>query len=149
MRKINIPRPSLISLSLCVFRRRTLCADTSAQIRYGICNSTSYALNCLCHSFLSDLPLFCSLQLPDHISTITEGVLFFLEGAGAWPTPSLLTPINRGVTPLFSSCGACRYYRQQGHSLRGQPLLLRPLLAPVVSSENISAMAPLHSDNTR
>ena len=41
----------------------------------------SYALNCSCHSFLSDLPLFCSLQLPDRISTITEGVLFFLIGS--------------------------------------------------------------------
>ena len=37
-------------------------------------------LNCLCHSFLSDLPLFCSLLLPDRIPTITVGVLFFLIG---------------------------------------------------------------------
>ena len=72
---------AVFSQSPCVFRRRTLCADTSAQIRCGICNSTSYALNCSCHSFLSDLPLFCSLQLPDRISTITEGVLFFLIGS--------------------------------------------------------------------
>ena len=37
-------------------------------------------LNCLCHSFLSDLPLFCSLLLPDLIPTITVEVLFFLIG---------------------------------------------------------------------
>ena len=37
-------------------------------------------LTCLCHSFLSDLPLFCSLLLPDLIPTITVGVLFFLIG---------------------------------------------------------------------
>ena len=37
-------------------------------------------LNCLCHSFLSDLPLFCSLLLPDRIPTITVGVIFFLIG---------------------------------------------------------------------
>ena len=42
--------PQDFSLFLCVFRRRTLCADTSAQIRCGICNSTSYEINCLCHS---------------------------------------------------------------------------------------------------
>ena len=54
--------------------------DISARIRCDICSSILYALNCLCHSFLSGLPLFCSLQLPDRISTITEGVLFFLIG---------------------------------------------------------------------
>ena len=71
-------------LSLCVFRRRKLCADISAQIRCAICNSTSYALNCLCHSFLSDLPLFCSLQLPDRFSTITEGVYFSSSAAASF-----------------------------------------------------------------
>ena len=71
---------AVFSLSLCVFRQRILCADISAQTQCGICNSISYALNCLCHSFLNGLPLFCSLQLPDRISTITEGVLFFPIG---------------------------------------------------------------------
>ena len=43
-------------------------------------------LNCLCHSFLSDLPLFCSLLLPDRIPTITVGVLFFLIGSSLFCT---------------------------------------------------------------
>ena len=64
----------------CVSHRRTPCADISARIRCDICSSILYALNCLCHSLLSGLPLFCSLQLPDRISTITEGVLFFPIG---------------------------------------------------------------------
>ena len=64
----------------CVSHRRTPCADISARIRCDICSSILYALNCLCHSLLSGLSLFCSLQLPDRISTITEGVLFFPIG---------------------------------------------------------------------
>lgn len=100
-------------------------ADISAQTQCGICNSTSYALNCLCHSFLNDLPLFCSLQLPDRIPTITEGVLFFLIGI------SFFEPLAQRVVFIIQKSSRLRgCFKFILFSGRRSPPLLSTATAP-------------------